>query len=584
MQEAAPVIFHINIHNKRNIYHLPINDISGLIGTLSSSPQNSKIEEKDLDRNLIESFKQVILKNTCDILILDLCDSRFTPNKLEQILGFLNTSLLKIEDHNILKGICLIVEKIKKTNGIIFFNDLKDYCEGKNIALIITDDSTGQSSFSVYGKFSNSILLPDIKLTTQESTAKDLKTILEQNLQILFGHFLIDEKYHIPAIISLRKILDNTDFINQFTNLCENKIPPKDFYILPIGLPFFNSESKQDKYGIQQLAIYLAKSNNDRIIFDLRKKDCSNKTVLILCDVLSSHNNINQTINELKSRKAKKIILIGLTRFADFVNPESIDTTSILNLDFSAIENETECKFCQQHVKKIEGTSFNELAEQILDIDPFTFWEFIKLNPAFHKAGHEIMGNTTGYHYNFRILAKPIFETYGFYIAYCFINKIKNSGIFLNWIDTIVCPNEKSDPIARTLANHIQELIQQYRQGCDKVQIVEMPRNIFQTVTTTEPGPLVTNYFNSELEYGTKVLDNKSIIIIDQAAHRLNTLSALKNICLSFPNCKILATCLFINRTNPHNFIEDERWGHFISLYNWPNQPSDSKNCFCFNG
>ena len=162
--------------------------------------------------------------------------------------------------------------------------------------------------------------------------------------------------------------------------------------------------------------------------------------MVILVDTLSDNNGCLAKIEAIRKQiPEERIYVIGLTELAKFAAPQGIDCFVLHKTSFQDFGSQ--CKFCDQEVPIIEGENYYVLKPRLKKFDPYTFWEFLKLDKRFYRVEHKKF-DRTHYHYNFIIPYDkiPIFKIYGRNIIIRIKNMLEEKGILPYFIQKIVAP------------------------------------------------------------------------------------------------------------------------------------------------
>jgi len=243
---------------------------------------------------------------------------------------------------------------------------------------------------------------------------------------------------------------------------------------------------------------------------------------------------------------------------------------SFVDTNYSAIKSNLECKFCNQGVPLMVGEDYGSFSRQVGRLDPFTFWELVRENPDYYRAGHWA-SNRTPNHYQFRIMVKPILKRHCFGLSLRIKNLLETRSILPSWIDKIVCTEgEESKTLAVSLARAV---------GSSANDVIAIPRSCFASIAGADVTAELWQFLDKT--YGKSKLRRQNVVIVDQAAHHFRTLAALRTVC-EYLDSKILAFAVVVDRTEPGcdlgAYLHDS---HYVSLYSWSSPPRWPYECPC---
>ena len=471
-------------------------------------------------------------------------------------------------------SIAIITPNVESFSGsILLIHRLVKTCEERKIGLLLIPTNPDEKvAILVRGNIPpswrprafNPSSISELKLSSPRLPAEQIKA----EFQLLFDHFelvLHGRTFHIPAVASVRRLVQNDTFINQLRQDIADKFSDSRFDIYPLGIA---------GGGIEELAVALSGGDHQRVIFSGQRSTHRDRPVLILCDFLSPIYGFPEIIAGLRQKEAKSIGIAGIAKYLDFDRPEEIPCIYYFETTYTASvvdkRGNSPCPFCKQGVPFFSGENFVDFEKSILHFEPFTFWEFIRQDERFYSAGHWTGGRTVN-HYQFRIMTKPCFEQFSYSLAIRFRNILKSESIIPQWVKKIVCTEgEESSTLAKSLAEVF---------GLSSTDVISIPREYFKSIAGKDLGVELVNHMKRSLEKEDS-LNRRTVLIVDQAAHHFKTLSALRRIC-EYYDCVVLAFAVFIDRADTSLIGEYLYNSHYVSLYSWPSQPRLPDECPC---
>jgi hypothetical protein len=445
----------------------------------------------------------------------------------------------------------------------LVLNVLKDTCIRKNIGLLSVSilPEVQHKTFQNAGRFSDldAKSLIDIFKTRilRISTAQ-----IRDSIYILFGHFALSRKgenLHVPALISVERLLRQNDFLSQVQEDLFREFEGDDFCI---------DHFADQGVLMEQFVLGLVNNDNSRLAIG---NNLPRKNIALICDVLWKGYPLLERVDHWYALGAQRVIVLGFVRYSSFEEKPEHPVKWYVSLNYRDYES-GKCPFCDQGSVPVSGDYFASFKDKVGRLDPYTFWELISDVEGGYSEMHW-PSDRTGHHYLQRIIALPIFLKHGYGLALRMWNQMAKAGIKKQWVDNILITREpESERLAQLTATII---------GIEPHKIIAIPRELLKNMTAT--------YIPNELKslilenYGPKALDRCNIIIIDQAAHHFGTLWSLRHLCKMY-NAKLLAFGVFINRLDlsidVHDLLPD---AHFIDLYEWHWPPFKGDECPCGN-
>jgi adenine/guanine phosphoribosyltransferase-like PRPP-binding protein len=455
---------------------------------------------------------------------------------------FLNTVALKE-----------ILTKTCKENkvGLIIIQITPNTC----VKIISKSDRLDSSCTRKKGQFDNFY-------SREEKQEIPVEDLIEQSIDLIYGHFEItstdpfhsgrSKKAHVDTLVSLERCLKEDRVLFFLQDIIEKWAGDNNFICIPIGIQGGELES---------LVMGIVNNNYERFG---TKINFNRSKVAIICDVLWDVYDLEVIAQSCKKQGAKDVFILSFAKYR-YKDLQTVTNYSIVEVDGHEFVK-PECPFCKNGVEVI-GENYEYLEQYLKTINSFSayvFWEMVSSTPDAFKEGHW-KSPITQYHYLHRFWCEPLFKKHGYGIALRLKNKILDKGIFSEWIDALICPDEAS---AVMLAENICRVFL-----LSTERIIKIEREYLNKVTGTS--------IPVELEEDMKEIKGKNIVLIDQAAHHFGTVHALKFICEQL-GVRILAFTVFVDRLQPNNSVKESLpTSHYISLYNWPWPPYKADHCPC---
>lgn len=223
------------------------------------------------------------------------------------------------------------------------------------------------------------------------------------------------------------------------------------------------------------------------------------------------------------------------------------------------------CPYCQ-HSVPLEGSGYDFLATTY---DPKTFWDLLAWDDSYVLTGHW-RSPITPNHFNLKIEARPIFDVFAHSIAERITNALARAGVLAEWIDGVISTNgDESHELVPALAERL---------GVPDARVVRVDHTT--RVVAGRPG--VDSALTAWAAAYDEVLSGRNVILVDQAAHHLQTLSALRKVAAAL-SARPLAFAVFVDRTGyASEYLTPLYHGlHFIPLYSWSSPPWRDFECPC---
>lgn len=478
-----------------------------------------------------------------------------------------------LRGHHVSQLFCIAVTVADPTvfSDSVFVRDkLVPWCRSKDIGVILLSNQPGHNSQVLCtGQLLKDVTLPPLvaanKVRRSRAAAKPYMTgeQISGKVDLLFGHFAQQTDggvSHVPVVASVRRLAWDPKFVRQLQDDVAEHLGDDQFAVLPFGV---------SSGGIQELAVALVQGAPERLL-DSSLPNSPN-SIVILCDIIGSMYPIADTVKRLKASGATRVLVSGIARLLDAPDSGTIEQHSYFQLPFTAAETKHgSCAYCIQESPLLTAVDFDGFARATGEFDPFTFWQFLGQDATYYSATHYPSERTQN-HYQFLILADPIFRAWGFDIAIRIRNSLQAKGILPNWVNKIVIPE---DPEAKLLAEVLARVLG-LRADSD---VVSIPRAALRSVAGQDISQEGVKLLDSLSIVGLK---GKNVLVLDQAAHHLKTFSALRAICDHY-GALVLAFAVFVDRTqHPLGGIEQLYGSHYVKLYSWPCPPKRDYECPC---
>lgn len=533
-----------------------------------------------LSDELTEQLKYFFLndnESTSTTLILDF--TSFNPNdrKYGQYCDLLCSSLnqrlafsaKRLDIHSVPFDILIIVSGFDDfLNTVAYKEILIKTCKENKVGLIIIQIAPEihlkiiSSSERLDPSCTRNIDRFNYPALSDETPPIPVEETIQQSIDVIYGHFEItstdpftsgkSKTAHVNTLVSLERCLKKDKVLLCLQDIIEKWAEDDNFVCMTIGIQGFELES---------FVMGIVNNNFDRYGV---KKNFNGRKVAIVCDVLWDVYDLEMLAQTCKNRNATDVFILGFAKYKG-TDLKTVKYKNIIDVDGKEYE-ETRCNFCDYGDEVVKGNYISEFLMKIKSFSKPVFWEVVSSTTDAFKDGHW-ESKTTHYHYLHRFWCEPLFEKHGYSIAVRLKNEITETGIFCEWIDAVICPDE---PSAVMLAKNFCRAIL-----LSTEKIIKIKRNHLNIVTGTSM-PAELNEYREEVE-------GKNIVLIDQAAHHFGTVHALKSICAQLGG-SILAFVVFIDRLQLKDSIgESLPNSHFISLYQWPWPPYKAEHCPCAN-
>lgn len=226
-----------------------------------------------------------------------------------------------------------------------------------------------------------------------------------------------------------------------------------------------------------------------------------------------------------------------------------------------------ECIYCEQGVP-LDGDSIDQLTNEL---HSQVFWDLIGWTPD-HVFRRHFPSPSTPNHFNLKIEAKPIFRKFGHTLAERMAGVLRSQGILPSWIDGII--STQGDE-AETLVPFLGA-----RLGVPEDRHVQIPSHVRSLAERPGVDPGLEAW---AAEIGDR-LNRLNVVLVDQAAHHLRTLSALRKSAIAL-GARPLAFSVVVDRTG-NAFEHAPALYHGLQvapLYTWDCPPWRNFECNCRN-
>lgn len=450
--------------------------------------------------------------------------------------------------------------------SVVVSRKLIPLCEDQSVGLIVMSPKPGQTAEIVCpGPLPQAEPLPAVMLPVDSSKVTRLPASqIRHYTDVLAGHFSLNRypcegDYHLPVVISVRRLATNPKFVQQLHADVSRMLSESRYSVFPMGVPLG---------GIDDLAFNLVQADGDRLIRFPSGVTPNDTTALVLCDLIGPMYPIGAVVSQLLECGFRDVAVVGIARLANEGHVKITNVLSYFELPYRADKAE-KCLGCLQSGELTEGEHFYHFLRSAKEYASFSFWELLREDESYRAVGHWVSSRTPN-HYLFRIMARSLFRARGFEIANRMVNSLASKGILSHWIQKIVIPKESE---ARLLAVELAKNL-----GLNEHDdVVEIPRSILRTVA----GKDIQSKLPKSLTVKTNSLKGRNVIIIDQAAHHLKTLSALYRVCGSC-DALVLAISVFVDRSVQSSSDDPFLYNcHYVPLYSWPCRPRLKNECLC---
>lgn len=400
-----------------------------------------------------------------------------------------------------------------------------------------------------------------------EKVVRNYDDEIRDSIDTVFGHFQVSwspEKatpdgtlLHVPALVSLARFSSGGTNLTHLQNIFIKELMGDDYVIHYLGIE-----------DMKNLALAIVNNENSRLASIVGVK---NRKVAIVCDILWELYGLEDFVQSQIDEGAVDVFTVGFASYAPFRKNCKIKYKCFLELDFQEYQpNHTSCPFCKhEDANAIKGDYLEKFLGKIGRFETHTFWEIITNTEGAYTDGHW-PSPRTGYHYLHRINTLPILEKHGYGIG-CRIRNLLAEHIHNEWIDAILCPDEPEAVRLSELLSGALHLKQN--------MIIKVHRKYFHQITKASIPDDLQAFLSQE--YTNGFLKRWNVIIVDQAAHHFQTVSALSHLC-RFRGARILAFAVLIDRLHRHIPVSEcLPSSHYISLYKWPWPPYKGDECPC---
>jgi len=550
----------------------------GVIDDTVRKPQEYKISSDDL-HNKLRRILQYQQDKQAICLLIDFSSIPSTmggyDHRCDDLCIALEQRINQIKsakpDNAVLLDIIIVVSDLAEFSGSVLLKErLVQCCINNNIGLVLVTFSPEPQVVIRHdsGRLNNNINTNLTKIGQHMEDAKEVEENPEESIRssidTILGHFKIvwpkrqeKRQFHVPALVSLDKFSIEGNHLAYIRDIFIRELKGDDFIIYFFGI--------EDMKGLAQVIV---NNDNTRLADTVNVKG---RKVAIICDILWEVYELESFVQNLIDKGAEDVFVIGFAIYAKFLTKCKLKAKWFLELNFEEYQpGPKSCPFCQyENEKAIDGEYLKEFLGKIGKFETYSFWELISNTEGAFTNGHW-PSERTGYHYLHRIIVGPILKKHGYGIA-CRIRNLLFEHVHSEWIDAIVCPDE---PEAIRLSELLLTTLR-----LEHRRIVKIPRLYFSQITKTGIPDDLQSYLSKE--YGNNFLEKWNVIIVDQAAHHFQTVSALSYLCI-FRGARQLAFIVLVDRLDRRLPISEWLFSsHYISLYTWPWPPYKGDECPC---
>jgi hypothetical protein len=226
------------------------------------------------------------------------------------------------------------------------------------------------------------------------------------------------------------------------------------------------------------------------------------------------------------------------------------------------------CEYCDDDVP-IEGSGYDRLAASF---HPRLFWDFLGWDQRQTLTGHW-RSPTTPNHFNLKIESKFVFENFAESLAERMVNALGRAGVLPEWIGGLICTTgDERERLAPALARRL---------GVDALSTVAIDHSVRAAASRPGVDSQLRAWAEAHPEL-TSALEGENVVLLDQAAHHLSTLSALRKVAAVL-SARPLAFAVFVDRTGFAGEHADALYHglHFVPLYSWDSPPWRAFECPC---
>lgn len=228
-----------------------------------------------------------------------------------------------------------------------------------------------------------------------------------------------------------------------------------------------------------------------------------------------------------------------------------------------------ECRYCALGAP-IEGNGGP--GSDIAAIHPAVFWDHVAWDASSASSEH-FPSPFTANHFNLRVDTAPIFDVFGHALATRIVNASRSRGILQPWIEGIICTGGSER------GGLVPFLAQRYRVSSSRTFSVTHEMRTLAQRPGMDPGlrELVARAKATGVD-----LDRRNVLIVDQAAHHLASLSAMRKVSEAF-GARPLAFSVFMDRTGSQveQPFSEANGMQFVPLYAWDCRPWRKFECPC---
>jgi len=434
------------------------------------------------------------------------------------------------------------------TTSYLFSQMLVPFLRRSGIALVVVDRKSGATETVVSGSVRLGSTSVISAITEEPAILPSLATTeaLTERLRPLFGHFAVEGLVdaHFTGIVSVRDLADDADFITRVLTDAST-FTGGAYDVIPVFIPGSGLDDLARR--IFSGAAILRRDENEI-------SPAKQRAGIVFVDILGGPS-LEDLITRIRAAY-RSVTILAVASYENASAPQGVSVKTYARLPFHRLSAQA-CVLCEYGATLATGTTIPDLERQVHEFDPATFWELVATSNTYYDVKH-FASRLTLNHYFFRVHGDDLFRTHAYGFARRIANTMRRTGILQPWIERIVCvASEDGELIARQLARvlHIPD-----------EHVVSVERAHIREITGRHlPPELARGPLSSTLAR----LRRSNVVVIDQAAHHLATLSNLRALC-AHADATVLACSVVMSRIDPASVLEDHFHGaHWLPLYVW---------------
>lgn len=395
-------------------------------------------------------------------------------------------------------------------------------------------------------------------------------------LDLLFGHFSLGHiegvgDVHTNVIPHLLRVAASPQAISEVRRGVELLASTQQCDIAVSGV--FAEE-------LARIALGVVEGDTERIVGPPGEVPGRKSSgLIIIADLLGRWRGIEGLIDGYRNDGWSNVGVLALCGTTDFVEQELGPTSTRILCSLPAIGASfpsAECPYCAS------GATPSPQPGQIISprdyvwdptvLEPKEFWDLISWSNRFAEFGHW-RSERTDNHFTLRILAGPVFETFGHSIALRMRAALTARGVLPGWVHGLLCTDgEESGSLAESLRQVL---------SLPPDAILRVPRVLLRESSASGLGERLSTWLADDRNVAARNISGKNILLLDQAAHHFATYSALRRVA-NHLRCTSLAFLVLVSRaTNPEEVAAVLNDLHFAPLYIWSNSAWTRFTCPC---